>query len=149
VNDVDPVLRRTRRSGVGGRPVQQDLLIGQPGGGEERRSEPLEVDGTMAGLLFQLPAGAVLRRLAVDVTQARRHLEELGADRLAELADEQHVAGGRDRHDRDGTGRGRAGAAHELVLTAGPFLHQHVEVSAVKGRAGRSRLRRGRHRVSR
>ena len=102
--------RSTRSS----REEQVRVLIAEPGRVEELR-ELDEAARPVADLLLELAAGGLLGRLAVDVALAGRDLEDVVADRGAELADHDDVVAV-DRHDDDRAGMVHDGATELLAV---------------------------------
>ena len=91
---VGLVAHRHRLEVEGGEEV--DHLVGEARRGQDR-AERLEPAGAAAGLLLELVPRADVGRVAVEL--AGRHLPDRAARRVAELADQQHVALG----DSNGT----------------------------------------------
>ena len=77
-------------------------------------AQQLEPAGREADLLGQLAAGGLLGRLAVDVADAGRDLEQQPVERGPVLAHQRHPAVVEQRHHRD-----RARMVHDVALEGG------------------------------
>src|SRR3954468_21001596 len=125
-HDLDALFAATAgdRRRVG--PVEMEAFVGHPGRGQER-AERTDVARLMARLLDELADGAVARGLALHVEEPSGNLERGSAQRRAELADEEDVSLGRNRHDG-----ARAGMADDLPVAGRPSLDLESEVPAVE-----------------